>query len=114
MVAFKSTPPHPPRGTLPQGTPEPIWAETPKLSAVGEKQMLLRSSSEIRKPPTPSSDPRAPGKKALEPEALNEVAVVLQQGSPESSKVTLEMRRTKFISCNLRTSRIGNPRRLEV
>ena len=27
-----------PRGTLPQGhTPEPIWAETPKLSAVGEK-----------------------------------------------------------------------------
>ena len=38
-----------PRGTLPQGRrgpfPEPIWAETPKLSAVGEKHWVQQKGA---------------------------------------------------------------------
>ena len=44
----------------PRTTPEPIWAETPKLSAVGGKKQLAQASSPCEPPPPPP--PPRPGK----------------------------------------------------
>ena len=63
-----------PRGTLPQGrpgpprslsgtTPQSIWAETPKLSAVGEQSLVVSFIWDSRSGSFPRSLPIAPARK---------------------------------------------------